>query len=280
MKIRTISGAVFAAIIVGFLLLRQFVNPILFNILICFFSAVGTFEVARALKPISVKIAYPSAIVFGILLVPVYTLFDCVIVKGYGYLASLCLVMLFVDIIAFACDFKADSFKTSFFSILPIIYPALLIICMAKLNGLDNGFIGLVLLFVISPFTDVMAYFVGMAYNKIKKGNAKKLCPKLSPKKTWAGAIGGTIGGVVGSILVYLIFKPNVNFFAPWLLFVIMGFVGAIINQIGDLIESAIKRKVGIKDMGKIMPGHGGVMDRIDGISFNSAFILLVLALV
>ncbi len=280
MKKRTISGLAYALIVVSFVLLRQYVNELLFNVLICSFSALGTFEVARALKPVSINFAYPVSVVLGSLLIPVYVLFDTVIIKGYGYLASLCLVVLAVDIILFACDFKSFSFKKNFYSILPCIYPALFMICMAKMNSLENGLIGIILVFVISSFTDALAYFVGMVYNKIKKGQAKKLCPRLSPKKTWAGAIGGTLGGTLSSVLVYLIFKPSVNFFSPWLLFIIIGFFGAIINQIGDLTESAIKRKVGIKDIGNVIPGHGGIMDRIDGISFNSAFILLVLLLV
>ena len=108
------------------------------------------------------------------------------------------------------------------------------------------------------------------------KVGGKKLCPKLSPKKTWSGAIGGTIGGIIASVVVYLIFKPTVNFFSPILMFVLIGLFASIVNIFGDLFESFIKRKVGIKDMGKIMPGHGGVLDRIDGTSFVFAFMYLV----
>ena len=124
----------------------------------------------------------------------------------------------------------------------------------------------LLLCFIISPANDVFAYLVG------SKIGGKKLCPKLSPKKTWSGAIGGTIGGILASLLVYLIFKPTVNFFSPILFFILIGLVASVINIIGDLFESFIKRKMGIKDMGKIMPGHGGVLDRIDGTMFVIAF--------
>ena len=95
-----------------------------------------------------------------------------------------------------------------------------------------------------------------------------KLCPKISPKKTWAGAIGGTVGGIVGAILVYFIFTPTVNFFSPVLLFGLIGLVCSIVNIFGDLFESLLKRRVDIKDFGKIMPGHGGVLDRFDSVLF------------
>jgi phosphatidate cytidylyltransferase len=118
-----------------------------------------------------------------------------------------------------------------------------------------------------------------MTYSKIKKGNVKRLCPRLSPKKTVAGAIGGTIGGALGGLIVYFVFRSladTVYFFSPLVLFIIVGVVASILTIVGDLTESYLKRKVGIKDMGKIMPGHGGIMDRIDGISVASVFIFFM----
>ena len=133
-----------------------------------------------------------------------------------------------------------------------------------------EGFIGLLLVFVISALTDTFAYLVGMTYGKIRKGNVKKLCPKLSPNKTVAGAIGGLIGGAIGSVAIYFIFGGALNLELGWLIFIAIGIVMAIATEVGDLLESLIKRRAGIKDMGKIMPGHGGVLDRIDGILLAS----------
>ena len=96
----------------------------------------------------------------------------------------------------------------------------------------------------------------------------KKLCPKISPKKTWAGAIGGTVGGAISALLVYFIFNPQINFGYPILFFVVLGLVASVVNIFGDLFESIIKRKAGVKDSGKILPGHGGILDRIDGTMF------------
>ena len=276
MKIRTISGAVFVAIITGFFLLREYVDYRLFNILIAFFCAVGTFEVSRALKDKMPKYCYYLFIIFGFLLVPAYTVIEHFL-SGYAHtilnfvICAEILVVLVISLLKFKEEYSA-------ICTLPSFYPAVLILAMLSINYFEGakGFIGLLLIFVISPISDTFAYLVGMTYNKIRKGKAKKLCPRLSPKKTVAGAIGGLIGGIVASIIVYFIFKPELSLKYPIIFFTIIGLFASLFTMIGDLIESAIKRYVGIKDMGKIMPGHGGVMDRIDGISFASLFIFIV----
>lgn len=93
-------------------------------------------------------------------------------------------------------------------------------------------------------------------------------------------AIGGTLGGIISGLIVYFIFTPSVNFFSPVLLFILVGLIASVANLFGDLFESFIKRRVGIKDMGKIMPGHGGVLDRIDGTMFAMAVIYIIFLLV
>ena len=278
---RTISGAVFVATIVGFLLLRQFVDYRLFNILIWFFCAVGTFEIARALKGFSVKNTSILAIIFGVIFVPHFCIIEYWLFKGYGWLFSLSIMALLILIITVYSLIKKVRFNQFISSILPFVYPAGLLLCLMLCNGFEFmlGFVAILLVFVISSLSDTFAYLVGMTYGKIKKGKVKKLCPKLSPNKTWAGAIGGVIGGIVGAILVYLVFPVKIAFFSPILLFIIVGLLGAIATECGDLFESFIKRKVGIKDMGKIMPGHGGVMDRIDGMIFATLIIFIAFTL-
>ena len=90
----------------------------------------------------------------------------------------------------------------------------------------------------------------------------------------------GVLGGILGAIIVYLIFKPTINFFSPILFFALVGLVASIVNTFGDLIESLLKRKVGVKDSGKLLPGHGGVLDRIDGTQFVVVFLYLIFLLV
>lgn len=118
----------------------------------------------------------------------------------------------------------------------------------------------LVWLIVLSAFgSDVCAYFTGMAIGR------HKLCPKISPKKT----IEGAIGGVVGSILVCGIF----GFYFANQYFIhclAIGAIGAVISQCGDLTASIFKRKMGIKDYGNLIPGHGGILDRFDSVLFTA----------
>ncbi len=274
---RTISGAVYVAIIVGFFCLRQFVDFRLFNILTCFFTVVGTFELARAVKPYSLKGSYLASIIFGAIFVPLYCVVEYLLFSGWGWLIALNLSILMILAFAIYAIIVDADIKTFGVSVLAYIYPALLMLTTLLANDLQsNGFIALLLIFVIAPCSDTMAYLVGMTYSKIRKGQAKKLCPKLSPKKTWAGAIGGIVGGALGALIIYFICKPDVEFFSPILLFIIVGLISSVLTEIGDLFESYIKRKAGIKDSGKIMPGHGGILDRIDGMSFVSVFVFLV----
>ncbi len=279
MKIRTISGACFVAIVTGFFLLREFVSFWLFDILIWFFCAVGSFEVARAVLPFTEKRALIPSVIFGAIYAPVYMIVERFLWSGYGWLVMLGLTIAVLGV-TFEVAGGADNAKKGVIALLPVVYPSLFILTFLMNNHSELGFIALLLVFVISPLSDTFAYLVGMTYGKIKKGNVKKLCPKLSPNKTWAGAIGGVIGGTLGSILVYLIFDPSVRAASPILAFAIIGVIASVLTEIGDLFESFVKRRAGIKDMGKIMPGHGGVMDRIDGMSFASAFIFFAFLII
>jgi phosphatidate cytidylyltransferase len=146
-------------------------------------------------------------------------------------------------------------------------------------NFANNSLVALLLMFIVPPFADMFAYWVGITL----KG--KKLCPKISPKKTISGAIGGLIGGVIGAIALYFIAKATgilvYNYVFPgWLAFGLIGLGGAFLCELGDLIESVIKRQLGIKDMGNLIPGHGGVMDRVDSIIFTAPFIYLIFVLI
>ena len=97
-----------------------------------------------------------------------------------------------------------------------------------------------------------------------------KLAPKISPNKTWSGLIGGIILAMAVSYLyIYLVIRDDTGMHT---FFVILGGIVAAVSQIGDLIESAIKRKLGIKDSSSLIPGHGGVFDRIDGLIFAAPF--------
>ena len=109
------------------------------------------------------------------------------------------------------------------------------------------------LLFVIS-FSDIFAYFGGKRFGK------SMLAPTISPKKTWEGSFFGVVGGgIVGAVF------GEITMSMFWLYGMLLAIVLAVVGQFGDLIESKIKRLCNVKDSGKILPGHGGILDRIDG---------------
>ncbi len=120
----------------------------------------------------------------------------------------------------------------------------------------DNtyGFLALILLFAIVWTTDILGYFVGRAFG------GPKLLPAISPKKTWSGAIAGTLGAMGVAALV-------ANYFGAFNMtaIAIVALLLSIMAQVGDLFESWVKRRFGAKDASQLIPGHGGVMDRLDG---------------
>jgi phosphatidate cytidylyltransferase len=115
------------------------------------------------------------------------------------------------------------------------------------------GFAVIVLLFAVVWTTDILGYFGGRAFG------GPKLAPSISPSKTWSGAIAGTFGAAVASALVAAALGIRV---VP---VVCVGIILSLVSQIGDLAESAFKRKFHTKDASNLIPGHGGVMDRLDG---------------
>ena len=136
-----------------------------------------------------------------------------------------------------------------------VVYAAAMLAAPVLLRAdSELGLLAIVLLFAIVWTTDVLGYFAGRAFG------GPKLLPAVSPKKTWSGAIAGTLGAIVIAIIAAGFFG-SFNRTAIALIALIL----SIASQLGDLLESWIKRQFGAKDAGSLIPGHGGVMDRLDG---------------
>lgn len=267
---RIITGEFIVAVTVDFFLLRQLVDYRLFYIYLAVISLVSTFEMIRACgeklnlpRKITVIAAQTFALVgfyFG----------------GWGWaLASLCIAAVVLLLIAvFSGEGDLNSLAIS---ILCLVYPGAFHLMLFAMNSLgEYSFLALLLTFAVSPLCDTMAFFTGVAL----KGS--KLCPSVSPNKTVSGAIGGLIGGVAGGILVYAVFGGEFTYHlnsSPYLWFALVGLVAGALTELGDLTESYVKRQTGIKDSGKIFPGHGGMLDRVDGMTLAAAFIYAVTAI-
>lgn len=139
------------------------------------------------------------------------------------------------------------------------------------LRTMDGGFL-LVLVPLVAAFcSDTMALFTGMACGK------HKLAPRVSPNKTVEGSIGGLLGGVIGMLLFGLIYRSLCARELPLWLCALLGLAGAVMGQLGDLSFSMVKRQVGIKDYGRLLPGHGGVLDRFDSVLFAAPVVYTLL---
>lgn len=148
-----------------------------------------------------------------------------------------------------------------------VVYASVILLSpIAIRTGTDPGFENMIFLFAVVWATDIAGYFAGRAIG------GPKLAPAVSPKKTWSGAIGGIVGAALaGGAIVAYGSRPVMNG-------VILALVLSISAQIGDLLESMIKRHFQAKDSSGLIPGHGGVMDRLDGFA-AAAFVYVLIVI-
>ena len=290
---RMITGAGIFAVLIGMFASRIFwtteittleggdltAGVVLFDAVLALMAIVGTFEVVRAMDVKMLFIEKIIALIFPIIVFPIATFCGAT----YAFIVIAIYDMLTVALSVFA--FKDATLESVGLTMLSVFYPTGLILPLVAVNLMS--FEASLLVFAVSPLCDTMAYFVGSALR------GKKLCPEISPNKTISGAIGGIAGGAIGGVAVY--------FFSNWLysagvlagtaftvgalwadviIFIVAGALFAALTELGDLAESVIKRKLGIKDMGKLFPGHGGMMDRIDGLSFVSPVAALIFCVI
>lgn len=191
-----------------------------------------------------------------------------------GYLGNLSLItaiivllflLLFIFLILGYSKYKLVDIVYSFIGILynAVLFNYLIMIRLHLKDGLGLT----ILLFACVWINDSAAFFAGSYFGK------KKLCPHISPKKTVEGSIGGLLGALIPAIIGGTILKLGVAHS------IIIGLIAGGLGQLGDLAESAIKRYFKIKDSGKFMPGHGGVLDRFDSILFAAPVLYYYLLL-
>mgnify|MGYP004675481379 FL=1 len=293
---RVLTGAVILILTLGFVLLKQ-VSPLFFDAMVLIISIGSILEVSKAYKE-SGKQVSTIGLIFATCMFCIIFNLEKNLYRAflYEFLTVLMLLagFLTIDIITFAMNRKhgttepdvsklnSELFDQTKYSMMALVYPVVVLSFLYAMNHMNYqvGYMGIITAFAVSMLTDTMALFIGIACGKTK------FVPEVSPKKTVEGMIGGIVGGFVGSMLCFIVF-----YFTPWFAleqisllnslfaFIFVGIFGSFINQLGDLIASALKRKVGIKDYSHIFPAHGGFMDRVDGLMFTALFVYLIFAL-
>lgn len=183
---------------------------------------------------------------------------------GMGALVLMFLACMFVYVFRFP-KYHADQVMTVFFC---AFYPGVLFSFLYLTRELTWGVYLVWLIFISSWICDTCAYLTGMAIGR------HKLAPVLSPKKSIEGSIGGVAGSaLVGALFAWIFLLPLTNQPETVWAVALISAAGAVISQVGDLAASAIKRGHQIKDYGKLIPGHGGIMDRFDSVLFTAPVI-------
>ncbi len=179
------------------------------------------------------------------------------------------ILLLAVYVLSFP-KFKSEQVTTIFFG---FFYVAVTLSYIFLVRMLPGGAYTVWLIFIGSWGADTMAYLVG------RKIGRHKIVPVLSPKKSLEGFIGGVLGAVLIGVIYALVFKSNLtdNFPNPVLSFAAIAGVSSVVSMIGDLAASAIKRDKDIKDYGKLIPGHGGILDRFDSVIFIAPIVYYLL---
>lgn len=266
MKTRIISGIIMGVIVACVLALGFLVQPIIITLAVALIAAGAVYELIHNAAGIKSKIAVAGAIVFAFL----YVVFsdNSVFVKPYYSLwlspelvnSLLLIYFLFAVIIILKNHKDFDLGKIVSLFALPLPY-AYAFSCLSSVIKHPDGIYYLLLLLNFSSVCDMGAYFVGVTMGK------HKLCPNLSPKKTVEGAVGGIVSSVIVTLIISLCFAKSLVI--PMLLTIPF----CVLGMLGDLFASAIKRSVGLKDYSNLIPGHGGILDRVDSIIMIAPFL-------
>lgn len=268
---RALTGIVFVAVLIGAIVWNKYSVAILFGII----SILGLNEFFRLMEkagfqPKKRYAISAGAMIYGIIVMYSFNVFN------FGYLLFIYPLLIFLVVLELFR--KSNEPVTNFaFSIVGILY---VVIPFAVLNFFayndhfpstmggetkKYNYILLLAFFIIQWANDTGAYLFGSLLGK------NKLLERISPNKTIEGAIGGILLGITAGVIFAYVTK------SPYFHWIAVAFIITTFGTLGDLTESQIKRSCGVKDSGNILPGHGGVLDRFDGVLFSAPFVLAYL---
>lgn len=256
-KTRLLSGIVLVAVALALIITGG--NVLLAGLTII--SLIGIFELYRVFhieKTLAGMVGYIAVLVYYANLL-------------WDFIPDMMIFVLGVLVVFMAAyvfsfpKYKADQIFAGF---LGVFYVAVMLSCIYQTRELTAGAYIVWLIFLCSWGCDTCAYCVGVLIGK------HKMAPRLSPKKSVEGAVGGVLGAALLTVIYGFVFQKQMNLSTEYI-FVLAGIsaVGALISMVGDLAASAIKRNYDIKDYGKLIPGHGGILDRFDSVIFTAPII-------
>lgn len=253
MKQRIITAVVAALVFIPFVIYGN----LPFTLLVYVIAAVGLYELLR-MKNISI-FSIPGIIgvlIMFCILLPLSTV-ELEEIVPYSKLEFLMIgaILLLIYTVMIKNRFTFDDVG---FILTSALYVGIGFYYFIETRNAEDGLVYIIFALLIVWTTDSGAYFVGRKLGK------KKLWPEISPNKTVEGFIGGIVTAVIFACIMQWIYPIS----SSWLTLILISIIASIFGQLGDLVESAIKRHYGVKDSGKLLPGHGGILDRFDSLLF------------
>ena len=286
---RTITAVCLIALLIGLFALSYFVEHgnIFLDLFIWILLTGAVREMYFCMQEAGFKLFRMPLAVFLVTSYPVMYLMEHFTGQGFLGLVLCFAAGVFAALVVFTfVDPERNHAKDLFATVFVMVYPGFLISLAWMLVQRYSAVYAIPFAIFLPVGADTFAYWFGSMIG------GKKLCPSISPKKTVAGFVGGLFGGMLVAVIMFLLFEqfallPESGYVpftdATWksaLIYLAIGLVGALAGQLGDLAASRIKRALGIKDFGKIFPGHGGIMDRFDSIIAGIIVLLVSFSIV
>ena len=258
--LRSLSGIVYVGLIVACI----FAGQVWLFVLCIVFASIGILELQAAAMPRRTGLMDGATKCLDSLTTAL--LLGSALIEGWTYLLTMAVLASFFLLrgVLALYDRSENPFRAAAWSAMSVLYLGLPLVCLLWLYAAAGKFVVLTM-FILIWLNDTGAYCTGSLFGK------HKMFPRLSPKKSWEGFAGGLLFCLAASVVAW---KCGIYDFSliEWLG---LGVVACVFSTWGDLFESLLKRNAGVKDSGKIIPGHGGILDRIDSLLFVAPAIML-----
>ncbi len=259
LKIRLLSAVVLIAILLAVVL---FAADWVFSLIVCALTFMVMSELTKVLR-LETK---PAIVITNYIFAAGYmalTFWNLEVQHALHYLLTVFFIITLMTIAVLSNSKENNNIKFSdvCLSLFMVLYSVVFLMHLSFIRKLDNGVALLFMALIGAYITDTGAYFAGLTLGR------HKLIPQVSPNKTVEGAIGGVLASVIGFV-IYGLVMSSMGHTVNYVLLIVLGLICSIVAQFGDLSASVIKRHFSVKDFGHLIPGHGGMVDRVDSLMF------------